>query len=123
MSDQDVINIEQRSGVLLASIACERMDEDLTNQMQTEVYAAAAQTRRLPLVLDLSRVEFFPSLSLGALVKILGEFKKHGQRLILVGLQPSLRSALAVTRLDKLFEIYDTVDEATKQLRLGDAAV
>lgn len=123
MSDQQVVTLTQQDDLVLAEVVCTRLDENLTGELQTEIYAAAAQARRLPVVLDLSRVEFFPSLSLGALVKMLGEFKRNGQRFILVGLQPSVRGALAVTRLDKLFEIYDNIGAARKQLRLGAAGV
>lgn len=119
MSDQPVITLEPHDEIILTVVQCERLDEELTAELQTEVSIAAQVNTRLPVVLDMSQVEFFPSLSLGILVKLLGEFKKRGQRFILVGIQSPIRGALALTRLDKLFEIYDTVDEALARIRVG----
>lgn len=120
MSEQDqqqIVSIEPHEEIVLAAIQCARMDEAGTGAMQEQVGAAAEASRHLPVVLDMSNVQFFPSLSLGALVNLLRDFKQHNQRFMLVGVQPPVRSALSVTRLDKLFEIYDSVDDALRQLR------
>ncbi|MCH7525851.1 MAG: STAS domain-containing protein [Planctomycetes bacterium] len=116
MSEPNVISIEQRDAILLAEVRCDRLDEESTLMMSTKVSEAAEKARDLPVVLDLSTVRFIPSLSLGALVKLLQEFKQRDQRFMLVGVQPPVRSALTVTRLDRLFEIYENVDEALAHL-------
>ena len=91
--------------------------------MRAEVLAGAEQARDLPVVLDLSNVGFFPSVSLGAVVVLLNTLKKAGQKLILVGLQPPVREALAITRLDKLFEIRDDVEEVVAEQRRQGASI
>lgn len=117
MSDEKVVSIEQTDEILLAVVHCEQMKESETQVMQTEVLASAEQARHLPVVLDLSDVAFIPSVTLGALVVLLQELKKSGQRFLLAGLQPDVRGTLALTRLDKLFEICDTRDDALAQVR------
>jgi len=117
MSDEKVVTIELQEEILLAVVECDRMEEEHTQVMQSEVSEAAGRSRQLPVVLDLSKVEFVPSLSLGALVNLLREFKQHKQRFILAGIRPNVRGTLAVTRLDKLFEIVNSVDEALAQVR------
>jgi anti-sigma B factor antagonist len=122
MSDQQVTSISRRDDVVVAVVEQAEMDEVATGKMQAEVLAGAEQAKELPVVLDLSKVSFFPSLSLGAVVVLLNTLKKKGQKLILVGLQPPVREALAVTRLDKLFEIRDDVEEVLAHQRRSDAA-
>jgi anti-sigma B factor antagonist len=107
---------------VVAVVEQAEMDEASTGKMQAEVLAGAEQAKELPVALDLSKVSFFPSLSLGAIVVLLNTLKKRGQKLILVGLQPPVREALALTRLDKLFEIRDDVEEAIAHQRRSDAA-
>jgi anti-sigma B factor antagonist len=119
MSEQEVISIEPHEQLIWARIQHAQMDEELTSRMQKQVSEAAEKSRNLPVALDLSKVEFFPSLSLGALVNIMSELKKHQQRFVLIGIQPPIRGALAVTRLDKLFEIYEDADEALAHLGPG----
>ena len=115
--EQPILSIEGHDEIVLAAVQCARLDEDLTRRMQEEVAAAASRVEGLPVVLDMSAVEFIPSLSLGALVKLLMDFKEKGRRFILAGVQPPIRGALAVTRLDKVFEMYNTVDEALSRIR------
>lgn len=122
MSDQQVTSINRRDDLVVAVVEQAEMDEAATGKMQAEVLAGAEQAQELPVVLDLSKVSFFPSLSLGAIVVLLNTLKKRGQKLILVGLQPPVREALALTRLDKLFEIRDDVEEALAHQRRSDAA-
>ena len=121
MSDQQVTSINQRDNLLVAVVQQESLDEEGTGKMRAEVLAGAEQARDLPVVLDLSKVGFFPSVSLGAVVVLLNTLKKAGQKLILVGLQPPVRESLAITRLDKLFEIRDDVEAVVAQQRRAGA--
>lgn len=116
MSEQQVVSIEPHEGVILAVVQCESLGEGDTQRMQQTVAAAAAERRQLPVVLDLSRVRFVPSLSLGALVTLQQGCKQNGQRFVLASLQPAVRDSLALTRLDKLFDICDSVEEAVAHL-------
>jgi anti-sigma B factor antagonist len=112
MSDETTVIIDVRDKAVVAQVQCESLEEDRTQAMQSSVSAAGAEHRSLPVILDLSKVSFMPSLSLGALVTLLQGFRKEKQRFVLAGLQPDLRSVLAITRIDKLFDIADNVDEA-----------
>ena len=122
MSDQQVTLIDQRDELVVATVQQAEMDEPATGKMKAEVLAGAEQAPGLPVVLDLSKVSFFPSLALGAVVVLLTTLKKKGQKFILVGLQPPVREALAMTRLDKLFEIRDDLESVLANLRREDAA-
>ena len=121
MSDQQVTSIEQRETIVVAAVQQAEMDDVATGKMQAEILAAAEQAPDLHVVLDLSKVSFFPSLSLGAVVALLNALKKRGQKLILAGMQPPVRDSFAITRLDKLFEIRDDVDAVLAHLRREDA--
>jgi anti-sigma B factor antagonist len=118
MSEPKVLSIEPHDEIVLAEVQCAKLDEDLTQRMQAGVLEAAEKAPGLPVVVALSNVEFLPSLSSGALVSFLTEFKRNDRRFILVGVQPQVRQIFAVTRLDKVFEIYDDVDDALEQIRL-----
>src|SRR5262249_27415887 len=82
------------------------MDDVACHALQQEVLSAAEKQPDLPMFLDLSEVKFVPSLGLGTLVMLNRKLKDKGQRFALVGVQPDVRSILALTRLDKLFEMH-----------------
>ncbi|MHC5112355.1 MAG: STAS domain-containing protein [Planctomycetota bacterium] len=120
MSDT-VTSIEKQEELVVAIVQHDELDDQQIAAMQGEVLAAAEQSPGLPVVLDLAKVSFLPSLSLGAVVVLLNTLKKKGQKLILVGMQSTVRDAFAMTRLDKLFEIRDDLDSVVAQLRREDA--
>src|SRR5262245_28443225 len=117
MSEPQIASIEPHEEAVWAIIRHPALDDAMIDRMQAEVTAAAAQQPKLPVILDLSDVKFVPSSGLGALVTLLRSLKQHGQRFILVGLYPEVRTVLAVTRIDKLLEIYPRFEDALNQLR------
>ena len=69
------------------------------------------------LVLDLSKVEFIDSSGLGAILSILKRMPK-GCELILCGTTDPVTSMFKLTRLDRVFTMKKTVDEAVSTLSL-----
>lgn len=65
-------------------------------------------------ILDLQQVEFIDSIGISTLVSGLKQFRSRGGDLRLIGLQPSARAIFELMMLDRVFEIYDTPEEALK---------
>ena len=117
MSDTPTVSIEPHAEVVWATVQRRDLDDAALDQLQLEIAAAAAQQPTLPVVLDLSQVGFIPSLGLGTLVMLMRNLKKNGQRFLLVGVQPEVRTVFAITRLDKLFEMHANLEAALSHLR------
>ena len=66
-------------------------------------------------VLDLSKVEFMDSSGLGAVV---GSMKQLGRdrQLDLAGLTPTVDKVFRITRMDRVFRIYDTAEAALQDI-------
>jgi len=64
------------------------------------------------LVLDLSKVHFIDSTALGVLVAALQQSRAHGGELSLVVDDPHLLKIFRITGLDKVFQIFGSVDDA-----------
>ncbi|MHC4132644.1 MAG: STAS domain-containing protein [Planctomycetota bacterium] len=116
MSEIKEIKIELGEEIVVAELQCSDMDEEHTTDMQEKLSAISEKSEQLVMVLDMSKVEFMPSLSLGALISIMQNLKKKGQRFILAGLQSKVRETLTACRLDKLFEIFDSVDDVRENI-------
>jgi len=65
-------------------------------------------------VVDLTSAEWMNSSGLGMLISGLTTMRSGGGDLRLVGLSDSIRRPLEVTRLDGVFQIYNTLDDAIK---------
>lgn len=66
------------------------------------------------IILDLSNVGYMDSSGVASLVKLLARLRKARVPLRLAGLRPRVRSVFEITRLDTVFEIFATLDEALK---------
>ena len=64
------------------------------------------------IVLDLSNVSYIDSAGLGSLVAILKDIRNAGKSLTLASLKPNVKRIFEMTRLDKVFKIVDTPEEA-----------
>lgn len=76
-----------------------------------------ASDRTESLILDLSDVEYMDSTTLGVLVGALHRLKSENRELVLVNPRERIASLLRVAKLDSLFEIYGTVEEAVASIR------
>ena len=63
-------------------------------------------------VVDFSKINYIDSTGIGELVGYLGRFRDRNRKLILINPSDRIRKLLAIAQLDKLFPIYDQLDEA-----------
>jgi anti-sigma B factor antagonist len=66
------------------------------------------------LIVDLSGVEFMNTPGLATLVQALQSSKKTGAKLVIFGLQEKVRSVFEIARLNKVFLIAVTREEAER---------
>jgi anti-sigma B factor antagonist len=69
---------------------------------------------RATVVVDLSRTEYVDSAGLGTLVLLNKEARAVGSCLVLAGLTEHVRDLLRLVRLDEVFTIAATVEEAAR---------
>lgn len=69
------------------------------------------------LVFDLSQTTFIDSSGLSAFVSGLKQVREKGGTLHLASLQPDVRSIFSLTMLDRVFEMYSTVNDAVQSIQ------
>ncbi len=111
MPDSRVSEVQPHDNVLLVAILKRTLDERSVDQLVDDVHTAAGQRPSIPIVLDLSRVKFAPSVALGALVKLSRSFELDGRRIALIGVDDRIMGTLRVTRLDSILEIHRSIDD------------
>ena len=67
------------------------------------------------LIVNMSEVEFMDSSGLGTLVEALKWSRQNESELKLVGLTQSVRNVFEISRLQHIFQIYDSEAEALSQ--------
>ena len=75
----------------------------------TKLVEAAPNTK---LLLSFSNVEHLSSAALGMLIKLNKQVDENGGQLKLSDIAPQIYEVFKITRLNKLFEIHDTAEQA-----------
>ena len=91
------------------------LDELTVNKISDELLGMADRPDCHRLLLDFSGVAKLSSAMLAKLVTLRRKMESKGKNLRLCGLDSHLRSVLATTRLDRLFDITDTEAGAIKE--------
>src|ERR1700747_1758042 len=89
-------------------------DIDLANSPEVrKALLREVREKRTPrVVLNLSNVRYIDSSGVASLVEGLKASRDLGSRFVLFGLSPIAREVLQLSRLLKLFEVYDSEEQA-----------
>src|SRR6476469_3396358 len=74
--------------------------------------AGVTAKRPAHIVVDLTEVTFVDSSGLAVLIHGMQDVQKYGGKFAIVGLQETVRPIFEIARLDQVFQIFPTVDDA-----------
>jgi anti-sigma B factor antagonist len=97
-----------------AVVASLRGDIDLHNspQVRTALLKYVDENKPKKLVLNLGEVPYMDSSAIAVLVEALQKMRKTGGKVFLTNLQPRVKGLLEIARLDSIFSVVTTEDEA-----------
>lgn len=98
-------------------VAVVRLDEERATLVQgvdelKRVLLGLIENGKPNMIVDMSRVEFADSSMLGALVSALKLATRKSGDVKIVGLKPPVRAIFELTRLYRVFEIFDSESDA-----------
>ena len=77
-----------------------------------EILNQDIQAGRRKIIIDLTECEFIDSTFLGAIVISLKRVAELGGKLRLVGVQPEVASMFRLTKMNRVFDIFETREDA-----------
>ncbi len=99
-----------------------RLDSVIASDLKAE-FLILAQPDVKTLVLDLSGVEYIDSAGLSALLLAQRQQVHHHGDMRIAGASEDVRSLLSLTALDRVFPMYETVDEAVAAPQLSSISI
>jgi anti-anti-sigma factor len=106
--------VEQKIGdVLVVGVNLARATLQEADSFKQLLFNAMEKGER-KIVVDFSQCDFVDSTFLGALVVSLKRMTQVGGDIKLVGFRPAVRSMMELTRMHKVFDCYETVQDAVK---------
>ncbi len=97
-------------GAQIITVHSERIDAAIAIQFKEDM-RRETETDATRIVLDLAGVEFIDSSGLGAIVASMKQIGSE-RRLDLAGLQPVVEKVFRLTRMDTVFRLFDSLDDA-----------
>ncbi|MCB9851766.1 MAG: STAS domain-containing protein [Phycisphaerales bacterium] len=88
------------------------LDELCILEIQEELSRVVEQAPGLKLVLTFKNVEHLSSAALGMLITLRKKVEEGGGRLRLSDINPQIFEVFKITRLNKVFDIYPSIDKA-----------
>jgi anti-sigma B factor antagonist len=107
------IHHESHPEYLLVTLKMEYLDTRLAPKLREELKPLIEAESSKTVIVDLGAVHFIDSSGFGALITLLKECKRLGKRLVLVALTHHAESSFKMLNLDKLFEIFPSLEAAT----------
>ena len=110
----ELLEVRRERGVAVVAPTVGRLDASVAPAFRQAVLklVEGGETR---LVLDLARLEFLDSSGLGAMVSILKALGSKGS-LAVTGVHGAVQSLFQLTRMDKVFVIAASADEAVARM-------
>ena len=109
------IRLAETNGVTVVEFLDHKiLDAGIIQELGEELYGLVDRSGVKSLLLDFKNVEFLSSAALNKLIILDKKIKQNSGRLKLCQLEPGIREVFVITRLNQLFEIHDTVQDALK---------
>ena len=101
---------QPRGDIVVVMVHAKRLDAHLAPEFKAKL-VHLVQSGHERIVMDMAALEFIDSSGLGALIAGLKALGGRGE-IVLCSITPRLLSLLKLTHVDKLFHIFDSVEEA-----------
>lgn len=105
------ISTETREGHSILSLKDERLDASNSGELR-DIILGLLRAEGQRLIMDLSAVSFIDSSGLGTLLNSRKDAYHCSGSIALTGLQPRVQSMLELTRLNQIFDIFPTLEDA-----------
>ncbi len=101
----------EENDILIIEVTEERLDMVVARKFK-DLLSEASSHKPKKVIINLAKTNYFDSSALGALVAYLKEVKSYGGHIIICNLSRSLHALLKLSKLDILFDIKNTMQEA-----------
>lgn len=107
-------NTKIENNIAVITISASRLDAAIAPGLKDTVAGVLSRGAE-KVIVDLEKVEFMDSSGLGA---VIGSFKLTGQggEFVLCNLQESVQEIFKLTHMDKVFNIFESLDEGYQRL-------
>lgn len=111
------ISVEYFDNATVAVLSEEKIlrERDIT-AIESSVMPLIEKADGINLIINFSAVKFLTSSALGLLIRISKKSYENNGKLLLCNIDPKIHQIFEITRLDQVFAIYDTQEQALESI-------
>lgn len=107
------LNVSESDGITVVSFNDRNILEEANIQAIGDEVSAIVESQAIPKILiNFEGVEHLSSAALGTLITINNKVRQKGGQLRLAHIDPQIYEVFIITKLNKLFQIHDTREQA-----------
>ena len=116
------ISVEYAENATIVTLVDEKIleEKDIRALQESIVSVIESTSGGINLILDFCNVRFLSSAVLGLLIRISKRIYERAGQLRLCNINPRIHEIFKITRLTKVFDIYQDVESAAESLSTGD---
>ena len=107
---------EIKSNTLILRISGDLIGEDIGTRLVEAVNEAVGH-KVMTCIIDISELRYINSSGIGVLITILTKFRNKGGEVYLMKPSESVKKLLVITKLNAIFQVVQTEDEALRLAR------
>ncbi len=110
------VEAEHGDGVAVFHFTDANLDSVEPSELERDLRKALEQFTEQKIVISFQGVNYITSDDLGVMIRCLQHIRAQGRQLGLADMNDFIRQVFTTTRLDRMFPIHPTVDEAVQGL-------
>jgi anti-sigma B factor antagonist len=110
------LSVSQRDRCKIFHLSGRLMDQKEADQMMAVLEQELGEQAGVNVLLDMSQLQYMNSTGLNILISVLTRTRKGGGEVLISGLSTGVKQLFLVTKLDTVFTIKGSVDEAIASL-------
>ena len=115
MADSETYTVEKKNDVAVLTLMLNAVTSE-DNEDIKKVFTGLLDEGIKNIILDLSKTTFISSLVIASFVYMLKKAKEAGGNLMLSNVKDKVKEVLNITNLNKVFDIYETKEEALRKI-------
>lgn len=110
--------IEPRSNVTIVGFVDSKiLDEQVIQEVGDELFALIEEQYKIKLLLNFENVDYLSSAALGKLITLHKKVREENGELKFCCIKPKIYDVFKITKLNKIFEIYEDEERAVERFR------
>lgn len=111
------LHVSEQDGAKVFHLEGRLMDQQQADHLMTVLDKHLEGSEGVHVILDMAHLLYMNSTGLNIMISVLTRTRKAGGQVLLAGMSHGVRQLFVVTKLDTVFPILDSVDQALAKLR------